>query len=146
MGSTIPELIRYLSTSTDLSFVDQLVARIRDLVEASEEEYPDQAPVSAESLRDFIAFVQSVPGIVYPALVLTPQGNIRAEWTKARNKHLGLDFSGDNDIRFVVFAPDPCKPHRTNRASGLTTSGSLLEKVTPYGVLDWLVEQGGNEA
>ena len=92
-------------------------------------------------LRGFIDFIQSIQNVSYPALVLTSQGNIRAEWTEASNKHFALEFLGDNNVRFVVFAPDPKERHKTNRASGLATIGSLPELVSPYGVFHWILNQ-----
>ncbi|MCI0558234.1 MAG: hypothetical protein MN733_07040 [Nitrososphaera sp.] len=97
----------------------------------------DQAPISPQSLQDFIEFFQFIPSLVYPNVVLTREGNIRAEWSRARNQYFAGEFMGDGNVRFVVFAPDPKHPEKTTRVSGLTSADSLMELVRPYGVLDW---------
>jgi len=138
--TSVAELISNYRTSSDLSFTDRLAARIESLVETSEEEFPEQEPMSSRSLGDFFAFIRSIPSIVYPDVVLTYEGNIRAEWTKARNKHFAIEFLGNNEVRYVVFAPDPKQPFKTNRASGLSSLDSLMEIVYPYDVLDWITD------
>ncbi len=140
--TSVAELITNVRTSPDLPFAYRLAARLEYLVETSEEEFPEQEPMSSSSLKDFVEFIvefiRSVPVIAYPSVVLSYEGNICAEWTQARNKHFAVEFLGGNEVHFVVFAPDHKKPYKTNRASGLSTIGSLMELVYPYGVLDWI--------
>jgi hypothetical protein len=144
--SSVTELIANVRTSFHIPFGDRLAARLEELVEISEEEFPEQEPMSPRSLQDFLTFIRSELGITYPEVVVTYEGNVRAEWTKARNRHFSVEFLGGNDVRFVVFAPDPKTPYKTNRASGLSTLDSLLEHVHPYGVLDWITTPNKNAA
>lgn len=141
---SVSELIADVGANSDIHFGRRLAARLEGLVEICKEEFPEQEPMSPRSLADFLTFVVSVSNINYPDVVLTYEGNIRAEWTKSRNKHFAVEFLGDNDVGFVVFAPDPKKLDTTNQASGSSTLYSLMEKVHPYRVLDW-VAAGSNE-
>lgn len=138
--SSVAELITTLRTSTDLPQGNRLAARLEDLIAISEEEFPEQEPISSRSLEDFLIMIRSVPDIAYPEVVLTCEGNIRAEWTKSRNKHFAVEFLGAGEVRFVVFAPDPVKPYNTNRCSGVSTLDSLMDLVRPYRVFDWIVD------
>jgi hypothetical protein len=138
--SSTVELISYVRERLDVPFAQRLAKRLDYLVETSQEEYPHQAPMVPQSLQDFIDYLQSVPNLTYPNVVLTPNGNIRAEWHKARNNHFAVEFIGDGDVRFVVFAPDLKHPEKTTRVSGLTSTDSLMPAVQPYGVLDWASE------
>ncbi len=135
------ELISNVITQLKVPFARRLAKRLDYLVEASREEYPHQAPMVPESLRDFINYLQSIPNVRYPSVVLTTNGNIRLEWRKARNHHFAVEFLGDGNVRFVVFAQDPKHPERTTRVSGLTSADSLLSIVQPYGVFDWVSKQ-----
>ncbi len=137
--STVDELIAQ-ARKLNMPFAGQLAKRLEYLAETSLEEYPDQAPISPQSLRSFIDFVRSIPNLVFPTVVLTPAGNIRAEWTKTRNKHLAIEFLPNGDVRFVVFVPDPKKPYKTARVSGLSTIDSIIRFVHPYGVLQWVLQ------
>lgn len=130
-------LICYVRERLKLLFAKRLAKRLEFLVEASQEEYPHQAPITPQSLQDFVRYLQSVPNLVYPDVVLTPNGNIRAQWRDAKTRHLAVEFLGQDDVRFVVFAPDPKHPGKTTRVSGLTSVDSLMELVHPYRVFGW---------
>jgi hypothetical protein len=142
---SLSELIAYIERLPSIPFAGRLAARIRYLAEISREEYPDQAPPVVPSLMGLITLLERTPGLAYPDVVLTPQGNIRAQWRRDRNRHFALEFLGGDDARFVVFASDPRHPYKTLRASGLATVDSVLELVRPYGVLDWVLT-ASNEA
>jgi len=139
--SSVAELILNVRERSKSPFAERLARRLDQLVETSREEYPYQAPLSPQSLRDFIDFLQSVPNPAYPNVVLTPNGNIRAEWRKTPRQHFGVEFLGDSNVRFVVFAQDPKHPERTTRVSGLTSADNLLSIVQPYRVFDWVSKQ-----
>ena len=110
------------------------------LAKISQEEYPEHAPIAPESLQDFVAFLESTLKLVYPGVVLTPSGNIQAEWRNGKNRHFAVEFVGSGDVHFVVFAPDPKDAYKTIRASGMATVASLTDIVRPYGVDSWVTE------
>ncbi|MDQ3776643.1 MAG: hypothetical protein M3461_20965 [Pseudomonadota bacterium] len=110
------------------------------LAKISHEEFPEQTPIAPEPLQDFVAFLESTPKLVYPGVVLTPSGNIQAEWRKGKNRHFAVEFVGSGNVNFVVFAPDPKDPYKTIRASGMATVASLTDIVRPYGVDSWATE------
>ena len=139
--TSVTELVAYIQANSRLPFAGKLVSRLEALREISEEEFPEQEPISPYSLRDFITFIESLNDVKYPSVVLTYEGNIRSEWTVARNKHLALEFTGDNDVRFVVFSPDSSEPYKTNRVAGVSTINSIYEQVAPYGVFNWVIEK-----
>lgn len=138
--SSVAELILYVREELKATFADRLAKRLHYLARISEEEYPEQAPISRESLEDFVAFLKATPNLAYPGVVLTPSGNVQAEWRKEKNRHLVVEFVGNADVRFVVFAPDPWKSYKTTRASGVATLESLMDIVRPYGVDAWATE------
>jgi len=142
---SVRQLILGLGAS-DIPFSRRLVQRLEELVEVSQEEFPEQEPMSSRSLQDFIEFIRSVPDIAYPDVVLSYEGNVCAEWTQSHNKHCALEFLGGKEVRFVVFAPDPKKPYKTNRVSGISTLDSLLGNIHPYGVLDWITTRNKDAA
>lgn len=144
--TTLSELILGIRTSAEIPFAKRLAERLEELVEISEEEFPEQEPMSSRSLQDFIEFIRSVPDMAYPDIVLSYEGNVCAEWTQNRNKHFALEFLGDREVDFVIFAPDRKKRYKTNRVSGISTLDSLLENVHPYGVFDWITTRDKDAA
>jgi hypothetical protein len=66
--------------------------------------------------------------------MLTPHGCLTAQWRAGRGKLLSLDFPGDEDVRFVIFAPDLERPYKTTRVSGGASLESIMHLAEPYGV------------
>lgn len=85
---SVAELILYVKEELKATFAERLAKRLYYLASISKEEYPEQAPISRESLEDFVAFLKATPNLAYPGVVLTPSGNIQAEWRKEKNRHL----------------------------------------------------------
>ena len=137
---SVAELILHVRERFKAEFAERLAKRLDYLAKISQEEYPEQAPIAPEALQDFVAFLESTPKLVYPGVVLTPSGNIQAEWRKGKNRHFAVEFVGSGDVHFVVFAPDPKDPYKTIRASGMATVASLTDIVRPYGVDSWATE------
>jgi hypothetical protein len=107
------------------------------LREASIEEAPEQAPISAQSLQGFISFIQREKNLAEPDIVITYAGNIRAEWHQSRKEHFAVEFLPTGKVRYVVFSPDPNHPSRTDRTSGVVSAETLMVKVRPFNVLSW---------
>lgn len=134
---SVTDLIYEIKRYLPVDYIDRLITRLLFLRDASLEEYPQQQPISYSSIYDFIKYLYNSPKLSYPNVVLTPSGNIRAQWRKASNRHFAVEFLGDGNARFVVFAPDPKVPSKTTRVSGLTSIDSLMEIVSPYKVVNW---------
>ena len=132
------ELILHVRERFRSEFAERLANRLDYLAKISQEEYPEQAPIAPESLQDFVAFLESTLKLVYPGVVLTPSGNVQAEWRNGKNRHFAVEFVGSGDVHFVVFAPDPKHSYKTIRASGVATVESLMDIVRPYGVESWV--------
>ncbi len=120
-----------------LRFPERLATRLEQLIEMSREEQPEQAPPALASVQALIAFLAANPELSYPTMVLTPAGNVRVEWRQGRGRHFAIEFLGDVDVRFVVFAPDPKRPYKVARVSGQASLESVMTLVAPYGVRDW---------
>ncbi|MGH8582253.1 MAG: hypothetical protein ACREWG_05585 [Gammaproteobacteria bacterium] len=143
---SVAESILHVKEELNAPFAERLAQRLHHLANISEEEYPRQAPISPESLEDFVAFLRFTPNRAYPGVVLTHSGNIQAEWRRSDKRHFAVEFVGNSDLHFVVFAPDPKNPHKTMRASGVATVGSLVDIVRPYGVDSWATESNRRAA
>ncbi len=135
--TSVSELIGQLKKQQRIRSGERIANRLEYLLEVSREESPEQAPLAADSLTSFLGFLVENPGLAYPNIVLTFDGNVRAEWTEGTNKHVAIEFCGDDTVRFVIFAPDPRHPYRTSRISGTATTDSVIELAELY-ALHWM--------
>lgn len=133
----VQKLISYIRSELGVPFAERLSSRLEFLMEVAKEEEPEEVAISPESLRNFVSFLQSTVNLNYPDIMLSPSKNIRVQWRTAPNRHFVVEFMPIGDAQFVIFSPDPNYPEKTVRLSGLAAIDSLLEIVTPHGVLDW---------
>lgn len=136
-STTTSDLISFVRNHVQLPYSADLAKRLEYLRVASIEEYPEQAPMSIDSLQCFLSFVKREPNLTEPDLVLTYAGNIRAEWHKSRKEHFAVEFLPNGQVHYVVFTRDPDHPTRTDRTSGLVSAATLMQKVKPFDVLSW---------
>ncbi len=135
----VSELIGLIRRSDELPFAKRLARRLEDLVRIAQEEEPDQSEISSESLRMVFGFLRGNTEFSEPGVVLTPSGNIRAQWRAAPNKLCAAEFLRDGRVNFVVFAPDPHDPHQTIRLSGIALPvEDLMSAVERYGADKWM--------
>ncbi len=139
---SLSDLVAGIGRDPRLRFRERLATRLQRLVEISREEQPEQAPPALASVKGLIAFLAANPGLRYPTVVLTPDGNVRVEWREDPNHHFAIEFLDDVDARFVVFSPDPKRPHKVARVAGQACLDSVMAMVAPYGVQDWSAEVG----
>ena len=101
---------------------DGIRTRIAELSKiALEEAEEGQLPLSDDSRREFFDFLRDLAtrGLsMTPGLVLTYEGNIRAEWRRSPDERLALEFLGRDRLGFVFFRPDPGSQGKVLRTSG----------------------------
>ncbi len=92
---------------------------------------PDGKTVSEESVRDFWAFVQSTRYLQRAGLALMNNGNIRAVWEGDDLTHLGLNFLGDQLVRFVIFKRRPSS-RSVSRVVGVDNFDGIKKQLIAY--------------
>jgi hypothetical protein len=137
---SLASLINRVRQSLTISHNKRIAERLSYLLEVSWEEQPEQAPPSASSIEDFFEFLSSNPELTYPSIVLTANGNIRIQWKRGGNEHFAIEFQGDGNVRFVIFAPDPIHRYKTIRVVGGATVDSVMPVSAPYDVLRWVAD------
>lgn len=95
------------------------------------------APLSITSVEDFARVFSKLSSFTIPDLVMTPAGNLRAEWRAPRGQFLGVEFKGSNSTRFVLFAKDPADPTQLTRLSQSVSTHGLLLALRVYD-LTWI--------
>ena len=102
--------------------LDRLAPRIEELSQTALEEEPEgQLPLSERSLRGLYGFLNEMIDRdlhLVPSLVLTYEGEVRAEWRSSPDHRLALEFINSTDLEFVFFYPKPSFPEKTLRTSG----------------------------
>ena len=95
-------------------------------------------PLSPKSLEAFVSFLEREPGLKYPILTLSPDGFVFAEWEAAPNRYFAVEFLGTNDdVRIVIFSPNPRHPDKRLRFSVGATVDTLMIVAEPQGVRSW---------
>ena len=119
----------------------KIAERIKSLYGMSQEEFPDQIPLSPQSVNSLRVFITQNKNFINPELVVTPEGNIRASWTRSSNKHFAIDFLPEGGVRFVIFSPGKRRSYnKIIRISGISTIDSILDHVEALGlgIFDWI--------
>ena len=132
----INKLIDYVRDDSKIQFASELAVKLTYLNEIVNED-PDEDPISFDSMRNFISFLQNTENLKCPNVALTPSNEIHAQWRTAPNRHFAAVFLPTNKTRFVIFSPNSRNPEMIDRISGLTSVDSLLEKIQPHKVLEW---------
>jgi hypothetical protein len=132
-------LIDFIRKGSKIKFAHELANRLYYLHDIVNED-PDEIPISIESLRNFISFLQDTSNLKNPSVVITPSGEIRAQWRTAPNRHFAAAFLPSGDARFVIFKPNPKDPDKIDRFSGITSTDALMETVQPHGILEWAAQ------
>ena len=132
----IKKLIDYVRGGSKIQFARELAAKLNFLNEVVNED-PDEDPISIDSMRNFIRFLQNTTNLKCPNVALTPSNEIHAQWRTAPNRHFAAVFLQTGETRFVIFSPNSKDPEMIDRISGLTSVDSLLETIQPHKVLEW---------
>ena len=119
-----------------LPFGARLADRISALAVAFTEDY--EGTLSARAIDAFVTFLEGNAAFGYPDLTATPAGDLYAEWRGANGRMLTIEFLDTGDVRYLVFAPNPRHPQRTDRLSGVTTADALPYTIAPLAHLTGL--------
>ena len=129
------ESIEGLLASLTALYGGRLASRLRYLVDAAAEE---GLALGIESFIDLAEFLKAHRQLIFPDLVLSQSGNVRAEWVAGRNRHLVVEFLGSDNCRFVLFVPNRNHNERTVRLSGYLSVDLLLSTVQSQGAVSWI--------
>lgn len=136
----VQELIFRIKRSRTISYRESLANRLLTLFYDAKEEDPDCVGIAAESLRNFINFIQLHNNIKCPIISLTPEYKIYASWRGEQNRVFSVHFLPDVDARFVMFKPNDRHPKRKIRVSGSATIDTLMETLAPHCLEEWVSE------
>lgn len=89
--------------------------------------------ISIASERDLWAFLDSVAASRRPYIALLDNGNFRAVWRNSEQEQVGLQFLGDGEVQYVLFALRP--PNRfMARAAGRDVLTHIKRWIEGYGL------------
>ena len=135
----IETIVQHIRRALAFENRDRIANRIEVLEEARLEEldYGD-LPLSSKSLEAFVSFLDREPDLKYPILTLNPDGHVFAEWEAAPNRYFAVEFlAANDDVRFVIFSPNPRHHDKRMRLSGSATVDTLMIVAEPHGVRSW---------
>lgn len=134
----IQELIFLIRNSSSISYRETLANRLITLFKDAKEEDFASVGINVGSLRSFYNFLRLHTTLKCPIISLTPDNTIYASWKGEQNQVFSVHFLSNGDVRFVIFKPNDRHPEKQIRISGTATTDTLMETVTPNGLMDWI--------
>ena len=77
---------------------------------------------------DFWPFIESVPRLNKAGLFLLDNGNLRAVWRGKNKTHVGVEFLGEQDVRYVIFKRRPAS-EKVYRERGSDSLEGMRERL-----------------
>lgn len=115
----------------------ELHERLLALLTMGYEDDPEETPIRPDSVSALTDFLVAMPEVRKPSIVVTPMRNIQAQWGKARDAKLVIEFLPDRTAKFVLFSKDVDR-ERINRVSGHVTIGNLARRLRVPNEAPWL--------
>jgi len=137
---SVEELIWRVLTMLPVPYRARLASRLRELQKAVQEEELDGCGIAVGSLHNFIELLKAHPALRWPALSVTPDGDIYASWKSGPDQVFSIHFLPDGKVRFVIFRPNDKHPGQAIRLSGTATVDVIISVAAPHGVLAWASE------
>jgi len=146
-NSTFASLVESLSDDTeafrrhvrdsfsDLTTMHRVKQRLQNLRVLAA---TDGEPYRVSSERHLFAFLQSVRHLRKPDIFLVANGNLRAVWKNAIGEQVGMEFLGDDEVQFVIFARRPTLA-RMARIAGRDSTVAASSQINTLGVSRLLV-------
>jgi hypothetical protein len=125
--------------TTQIRFRDKLAGRLEELLHAYQDDYEGHS-LSAGAIDALVTFLDANLLLKRPRVSATPSGDLYAEWTGPGDTLLGVRFTESGEVQYALFAPNTLHQDRMDRASGMTTADTLMEKLAYLPDQRWLSE------
>ena len=127
-----PRTAAALSPETAPPLMEAYRCRIEELRGYGLEE-EEEIAISPDSERDFLAFIQTLPGAQEAGVVLTYEGTLRAEWDDDHDPEtlLALEFLGEGQIGYVIFRIMPGAAEIT-RVCGIEAADGIMQQIAHF--------------
>jgi hypothetical protein len=101
-GGRILHAIQSLYLSINRPRDRQIAERITELRRVVLDEGKHIVP---ESLEQFVDFFRNHPNLGFPRIFVTPNGTVRARWTRGPENFVAIEFTGKPLVRMVAEVP-----------------------------------------
>jgi hypothetical protein len=128
--------IHDLRARTHAAWGGQLGDRLEYLRNAVLEE--GDCRLSPASIRNLTRFLARHDTVTQPEVVVSPFGNIRAQWVRDSQNRLVIEFLPGDMVRFVFFWRSPMGPSETLRVAGFLPAVDVLSSVAALGPCEWV--------
>ena len=113
---------------------EEIYNRLVNLIELTEEEYPDTQLVSVDSLKDFKKFLELSGWWIRPKIGATDDGTIAVEWYIDDSHHLSIEFIGNEKIKYIMFITT----EKSGIIRGLSSIEHFFEINSVFKVREWI--------
>jgi hypothetical protein len=124
-----------VAAAVKISLLTKISQRLSELFEIAREE---EIACNVNSLRDMIAFLNSIKFSKRPAIFLLDSGNFRLVWKNEDNEQFAAHFLGRETVNFVIFKVQGNGD--TARVAGTCSLNSLWRQVEALNAAKLLTE------
>lgn len=128
------EIIGISCETLEVDYVNRLIKRLEFLATSSGA--VDDLPMQIGSLKYFINFIRA-HSPKYPDIVLTPDGEVRAEWRTDRKHHFVSEFLPNGFVRYLAFVVSQKDDKQIERNTGLISFEKLCHVIQMTGADEW---------
>ena len=136
-GADIAENVRR-ETRSQRSLEVTIRRRLSDLKQIA---ISEGLPLSRDSETDLAIFIRDAARKPRPNLFLLENGNFRAVWKGKGGEQIALQFRGNSEVQFVIFA---CRsdPELMVRLCGRDTLKGIVRVIDALGVAELIFDDG----
>ena len=140
-ATKLEEIVSSFRQNTQAEITEQVAARIQQLADFVDDD--DVAP-NLESLRQFFGFIEKNRNLEYPAISITPSGNIYSQWRVSASKKFSVEFLPTGSVQFVLFSPNEREIGLIHRISGFEFVDTILLNLREYHIQKWIAHGTDN--
>lgn len=98
----------------------------------------DEQPLNPLSMKQFLRFLFNHRELKEPGITVTDEGNIKAIWQESKNQIFWIEFSPNEDVRYLAFVPNEKRSDGIERAAGLTTISDIFDRAKEFHATAWM--------
>jgi len=137
----IVSIIARIDCTQAVSERKKIAARLTTLFEARAAEEIEDRPMAVGSLLCFERFLTQFPGIKYPALSLSPNGTLLAEWRRQSGAKCLLHFLADQYVIALFVLPEVDLPFQFFRTTATVSVRSIGQHIARMNASSLIIDE-----
>lgn len=112
--------------------------RLLELKLDEDELETDEQPLNLLSIKQFLRFLLNHPELKEPGIVITNEGNVKAIWQESQNQIFWIEFSPNDDVRYLAFVPNERRSDGIECTAGWSTIPDVYDRAKEFHATAWM--------